>query len=138
MTQPGFVAERGDDYLRDVDPDDLPHLYPCRSLLDAGITVMGSTDAPYTSPDPWRAIAAAVVRRTPSGAALGEAERLPPRRALELFGHDPLRPGSLRRVAVGQPGDLCLLAAPLDVALGTLPDVEVVATICLGRVAWCS
>ena len=79
VTQPGFVAERGDDYLRDVDPDDLPHLYPCRSLLDAGITVMGSTDAPYTSPDPWRAIAAAVARRTPSGAALGEAERLAPR-----------------------------------------------------------
>ena len=138
VTQPGFVAERGDDYLREVDPDDLPHLYPCRSLLDAGITVMGSTDAPYTSPDPWCAIAAAVARRTPSGAALGEAERLSPRRALELFSHDPLRPGRLRRVAVGQPADLCLLAAPLDVALRTLPDVEVVATICRGRVAWCS
>jgi predicted amidohydrolase YtcJ len=138
VTQPGFVAERGDDYVHDVDPDDLPHLYPCRSLLDAGLTVMGSTDAPYTSPDPWRAVAAAVARRTSSGAVLGAAERLAPRPALELFGHDPLRPGTLRRVAVGQPADLCLLAGPLDAALRALPDVEVVATICRGLVAWSS
>ncbi|HEX4981853.1 MAG TPA: amidohydrolase family protein, partial [Ilumatobacteraceae bacterium] len=33
VTQPGFVFERGDDYLDEVDPEDRPFLYPCRSLL---------------------------------------------------------------------------------------------------------
>lgn len=39
VTQPGFVHERGDRYLVEVDAEDLPHLYPCRSLIEAAITV---------------------------------------------------------------------------------------------------
>ena len=52
VTQPNFVAERGDRYLAEVDADDQPHLYPCRSLLDAGVGVGGSTDALFGDPDP--------------------------------------------------------------------------------------
>src|SRR5207237_153998 len=59
VTQPAFVAERGDDYLADVEPDDRPHLWPCAGLLRAGIAVGGSTDAPFGPADPWQAIAAA-------------------------------------------------------------------------------
>ena len=111
VTQPGFVAERGDDYLRDVDADDLPHLYPCRSLLDDGIPVAGSTDAPYTGADPWRAVAAATTRRTAEGHVVGPGEAVPARRALGLFLGDPHDPGGpARRVAPGEPADLCLLA----------------------------
>jgi predicted amidohydrolase YtcJ len=75
VTQPGFVAERGDDYRRDVDPADQASLYPCRSLLDAGVGVAGSTDAPYSHPDPWRAVVAATTRTTSSGVVLGGDER---------------------------------------------------------------
>ena len=49
---------------------------------------------------------------------LGADERIPARRALDLFLaplDDPAGPP--RRVAVGAPADLCLLAEPLDVAL---------------------
>jgi hypothetical protein len=59
-----------------------------------------------------------------------------PRDALALFLDDPLRPGVPRTVAPGQPADLCLLAAPLDQALGRLPDVEVACTVRAGRVVW--
>ncbi len=52
VTQPGFVAERGDAYLAEVDPEDLPDLWPCASLLDAGVALGGSTDAPFGHPDP--------------------------------------------------------------------------------------
>ena len=55
VTQPGFVAERGDDYLRDVDPGDRADLWRCATLRAAGIPVGGSTDAPFGHPDPWRA-----------------------------------------------------------------------------------
>ncbi|HXC78762.1 MAG TPA: amidohydrolase family protein, partial [Candidatus Acidoferrum sp.] len=39
VTQPGFIAERGDGYLRDVEPHEIPNLYRCRSLLRAGIAL---------------------------------------------------------------------------------------------------
>src|SRR5439155_12888916 len=68
VTQPGFVAERGDQYLRDVDADDVAHLYRVRSLLDAGVAVAFGTDAPYGSADPWRVIRAAVDRGAPRSA----------------------------------------------------------------------
>ncbi len=123
VTQPGFVAERGDEYLAEVDPDDVPHLYPCRSLIDAGVPVMGSTDAPYTRPDPWAAIAAAVGRTTRAGAVVGPGERVTPAQALRLFTQDPLHPGRDRTVEPGAPADLCLRS-----------DGEVRATVRAGEV----
>jgi predicted amidohydrolase YtcJ len=118
VTQPGFVAERGDDYLDDVEPEDRPHLWRCGSLLAAGVAVAGSTDAPFGHPDPWRAIAAAVDRRTPRGEVLGRDDRLAPLDALQLFLTPLERPGGVpRRVVVGMPADLCLLDRPLTTAL---------------------
>lgn len=134
VTQPGFVAERGDEYLRDVDADDVPHLYRCRSLLDVGVAVAGSTDAPYSAPDPWAAMRAAVSRRTPSGAVLGAGERVTPEVALRLFLGDLHDPGGPSRVVrVGAPADLCLLAHPLATVLERLDADDVVATLCQGR-----
>lgn len=134
VTQPAFVAERGDDYARDVDVDDLPHLYRIRSLLDAGVPVAGSSDAPYTAPDPWAAMRAAVHRTTPGGLVLGPDERVPPAVALGLFLGAPHDPGGpARRVAVGAPADLCLLAHPLAATLERLDARDVVATIRGGR-----
>ncbi|HEX6567820.1 MAG TPA: amidohydrolase family protein, partial [Acidimicrobiales bacterium] len=135
VTQPGFIAERGDDYARDVDPDDLPVLYPCRSLLDDGIPVALSTDAPYGDADPWRAVAAAARRTTPGGTLLGPGERLPPRRALTLFTGDPHRPGGPpRTVARGSPADLCLLDVPLAAALAAVVEASrVPRVVCIAR-----
>jgi predicted amidohydrolase YtcJ len=134
VTQSAFVAERGDDYLADVDPDDRPYLWRCAGLLRAGIPVGGSTDAPFGPPDPWQAIAAATTRRTPAGHVLGEDERLDPRRALDLFLGPPGAPGGPpRRIAVGTPADLCLLAAPLNEALQTPSAGLVLATVRAGH-----
>src|SRR5207244_13126018 len=85
VTQPAFVAERGDDYLADVEPDDRPHLWPCAGLRRAGIAVGGSTDAPFGPADPWQPIAAAPTRRPPAGHILGPPERLAARRAPPLI-----------------------------------------------------
>jgi len=134
VTQPAFVAVRGDDYLADVEADDRPHLWPCAGLLRAGVPVAGSTDAPFGPADPWQAIAAAVARRTPSGLLVGADERLAPRRALDLFLGRPGAPGGPpRRVTPGAPADLCLLAAPLEAALRAPSADLVVATVRAGR-----
>jgi predicted amidohydrolase YtcJ len=134
VTQPTFVAERGDDYLADVEPDDRPHLWPCAGLLRAGIAVGGSTDAPFGPADPWQAIAAAVERRTAAGRILGPDERLEARRALDLFLGPAAAPGGPpRRVVPGAPADLCLLAVPLDEALRAPSASLVAATVRAGR-----
>jgi predicted amidohydrolase YtcJ len=134
VTQPAFVAARGDDYLADVDADDRPYLWPCAGLLRSGIAVGGSTDAPFGPADPWPAIAAAVNRRTPSGEVLGADERLDARRALDLFLGLPGAPGGPPRpVAPGAPADLCLLAAPLEEALRSPSASLVAATVRAGR-----
>jgi predicted amidohydrolase YtcJ len=112
VTQPHFPVERGREYATDVDADDRPHLYRCRSLAEAGIPVAAGTDAPFGSSDPWAVMRAAVER--------GNGEGLEPRAALALFSGEPGLPGRPRRVAVGADADLCLLSGTLRDALDLL------------------
>ena len=58
VTQPGFVAARGDDYLRDVEERDREWLYRCDGFDRGGVPLGGGTDAPYGDADPWQAIRA--------------------------------------------------------------------------------
>ncbi|HEU4842168.1 MAG TPA: amidohydrolase family protein, partial [Ilumatobacteraceae bacterium] len=135
VTQPSFVAARGDQYRRDVDAADGPDLWRCGSLLAAGIGVAGSSDAPYGDPDPWRAVVAARDRLTPTGAVLGAGERITAARALDLYLaplDDPA--GRPRRVAPGAPADLCVLTVPLAAALADPSTTHVRATIRAGVV----
>ena len=134
VTQPAFIHERGDRYAAEVAPQDLPDLYRLQSLLEAGVPVAASSDAPYASPDPWAGIAAAVGRRSAGGLSLGTAERVSPARALGLYLEDPAAPGRApRRVEPGAPADLCLLRTPRRDALAA-PDAGLVrATLAAGR-----
>ena len=135
VTQPAFVSERGDQYVTDVDPADLPHLYRCRSLREAGIPVAASSDAPYTRTDPWAAMRAAATRRTAAGRVVGPLEAVSPLEALQMYLGHPDRPGGEpRRVAVGAPADLCLLDGPLPTEVHHLRADRVGTTIVAGSV----
>jgi predicted amidohydrolase YtcJ len=135
VTQPNFVAERGDDYLAEVSPEDQDHLWPCASLLNAGLPVGAGTDAPFGRPDPWAMIHAAATRRSSSGAEIAPAERVSARVGLGFLLSDSVRPGGdPRRIEVGAPADLCLLHGPLEIALSELPTNPVRATIAAGMV----
>lgn len=128
VTQPGFLADRGHDYVRDVDAEDLPHLYPYAGLLAAGVDVLPSSDAPYGPLDPWAVVRAAV------GRTIVPQERVPAATVLEGY----LRDGDLRprSIAVGSAADLVLLHLPLAQALRA-PDRSLVrATWIAGRRAW--
>lgn len=129
VTQPAFVHARGDRYLAEVEPDDVPHLYRCGSLLDAGVGVGGSTDAPFGPDDPWLAIATAADRRTRTGQVVGAEEAIAARIALDRFLSPLDDPGGPpRRVVPGAPADLCLLASPLAPVLAAPADARVRAT----------
>ncbi|MEU9291180.1 amidohydrolase family protein [Streptomyces sp. NPDC048275] len=118
VPQPGFLADRGDDYARDVSVDDQPDLYRCRSLTDAGIPLALSSDAPYGPLAPWIVIAAAVHRTTPLGGVLTPEETLTPAAALDAYLGPLENPGGPpRRVRSGEPADLVLLHAGRATAL---------------------
>ena len=131
--QPHFVHERGDRYLLDVEPRHLGDLYRLASLNAAGIALAGGSDAPFASADPWEAMAAAVSRQTRGGLVFGAAEALMPEQALELYFAAPGDLTLRRRLAVGQPADLCLLTRPWAKARGVLSSDLVRATIIAGR-----
>jgi len=129
VTQPGFIHERGDQYLDAVEPAEHASLYRCRALLAQGIPLAGSTDAPYGNPDPWAAMRAAVRRASRSGIAIGAAERLTPEQALALFTSRADDPGGAsRRLAVGEAADLCLLDRGWEEARRRLRSEDVRAT----------
>lgn len=133
VVQPHFIAERGDDYLRDVDSRHHGELYRLRAFLDAGVALAAGSDAPFGRPDPWRAMAAAVSRQTPSGVTIQAGEALTAEEALTLYLADPEDLTRQRAIMPGASADLCLLDRPWTEARGTLSAERVAATWISGR-----
>ena len=135
VSQPHFIAERGDRYLRDVPPADHSALYRLAAFARAGVVLAGGSDAPFGSADPWAAMRAAVSRRTADGAVIGADEALDAEAALALFLADPLDLGRQRRIAPGELADLCLLSLPWHQARERLKSADVSATWVAGSIA---
>ena len=133
VSQPHFVAERGDIYRADVEPELQPLLYRLSALRDAGVTLAAGSDAPFGGPDPWASMAAAVSRRTRDGHLIGEVEALTPEEALDLYLRAPDALERRRRVEVGAPADLCLIDRPWARAREALAEVRVRAAWVDGR-----
>jgi predicted amidohydrolase YtcJ len=116
VVQPGFVVS--DHWLRErLGAERARWAYAFRSLLDAGVPLAGSSDAPYDAPDPWRAMRAAVERQDRLGRSANPSpyEALPVPQALGLFtegAHRALGLVSNGRLEPGSPADLVVLAAP--------------------------
>ncbi|MFZ4605592.1 MAG: amidohydrolase family protein [Caulobacter sp.] len=137
VTQPHFIAERGDSYRTSLGADEIPWLYRVRSLIDAGVPLAAGSDAPYGRPDPWASMQAAVDRRTAAGICLGEGERLSAEAALALYTSPPDDPGGApRRLAVGAVADICLLDRSWARACQALAEVEVRITLKAGVPVW--
>jgi predicted amidohydrolase YtcJ len=136
VTQPNFVAERGDQYLAEVPGAEHGQLWRVASLLNAAVPVALSTDMPFGHGDPWTAMRAAVYRTTPSGAVLNANERVSALKALTMFLGRWDQPGRARSVETGQPGDLCVLTEPPATALAELDAGMVAATIIGGELVY--
>ena len=136
VTQPNFVAERGDQYLTDIPAEEQHELWRLATLLGAGVKVALSTDMPFGGDDPWATMRAAVHRTTAAGAQLGPEECVTAREALTMFFGSAGAPTDLRSIAKGQPGDLTLLAAPPAQVLEELDSQMVAATVVAGEIVF--
>jgi predicted amidohydrolase YtcJ len=136
VTQPNFVAERGDHYLDEIPAAEHDQLWRVASLLQAGVPVALSTDMPFGDGDPWAAMRAAVHRTTPGGRILSGRECVSAQAALTMFLGRPDHPTRTRTVAPGEPADLCVLTVPPDTALAELDAEMVAATVISGEIAY--
>lgn len=123
VTQPGIWARRSEEFLAETPPYAHHRLWRYRTLLDHGVRVAISSDAPYGCADPWQVIHAAATRPVLPG---GRDERVPPSTSLATMLTEAGEPaGRPRTVHVGAPADLVLLRAPMR---RVVDDLELSAT----------
>lgn len=129
-----FLHELGRNFRASLPEEWIDRTYPIRAMLDAGLTVALSSDAPVVeSDDPLLGMSAAVTRRTAEGETLAPRQAITAAAALRAYtmggatasGDDANR-GSL---TAGKWADLAILSAnPLTVPPEELPGVRVEQT----------
>ncbi len=146
VTQPSFVYHNGDRYLRQVPEKELPHLYPLRTLLEAGVLVAAGSDAPVAPPGPLAGLVGAVRRLSSGGAAVAPGQAVSVEEALAMHtraaayaAFDEPERGSL---CAGKRADLVLLSGlrveRAGYVLSEKPTgaLTVEMTVVGGEIAW--
>ncbi len=141
VTQPGFLWHHGRRYLAEIEPEQHPWLYRVQSLLEHGIPVAGSSDAPVIPPRPLEGVAAAATRQTPDGRTIGPAERVSVEHALWLFTQGAAwacgMEAELGSITPGKLADLVVLNAdPTQVNPTEVRHIAPRMTIVGGAVRW--
>ena len=100
VTQPNFVAERGEQYTRDVDPDDLAHLWRCATLPSRGRAGRRRHRRPVRPPRPLARDQGGRRASDPGG---GRARPRREDRSDRCAPAVPRQPGDARRPAAADP-----------------------------------
>lgn len=85
VTQPVFILEYGDGFIRHLGLERCQLTYPFRSFIEKGIRPVFSSDCPVSSFQPLKSIQAAVTERTGSGASYALEEAVTVEEALTFF-----------------------------------------------------
>ncbi len=131
VSQPAFVSERGDRYLKLVPPEVRSALYAFRALTAAGVALAASSDAPVTAPQPLASVAAAVDRTAASGRQVSVEQAVTASEAARWWtagaAHAAFLEGERGALRPGLRADLVLLPAdPSCASPGELRTMRVV------------
>jgi predicted amidohydrolase YtcJ len=142
VTQPIFLDELGANFKAFIPGSLESRVYPIRSMLDAGLTVAFSSDAPVVSDDsPLAGIQAAVLRRTREGECMPPDQAVTAEEALYAYtvgsatvaGEEHAR-GSIQS---GRWADLAVLSAdPTAVEPETIRSIVVEQTYLAGKLVY--
>jgi len=141
VTQPLFIGDFGDPLLQGfAGRAGAEDYFRMRSLLAAGIPLVGSSDRPVAAGSPLRGIQEMVERTTADGVVFGANERLTPAEALASYtaagaraAHCEERWGTLSPRLLA---DLVVLSDdPTTVPVERIGSIEVLATVVGGRAA---
>ena len=137
-----FIHSLGRNFRNYLPEAFLPRTYPIRAMLDAGVRVALSSDAPVVEDDnPLVGMMAAITRLDKEGHAIAPEQAIEAREA--LYGYtmggavasgDERNRGSIE---VGKWADLAVLSGdPLAVPPEALPDITVDLTLVGGQIAF--
>ncbi len=141
VSQPPFIYYSGERYLAQVPAGSQQWLYPFKSLLDAGIIVAASSDAPVVPYNPLMGIYASITRRTEYGRTVLPAEAVSLGQALAMY----TRNGALASLeekikgtlASGKLADIVMLSAdPLRSSPEQIKEIGVEMTILGGEIVY--
>lgn len=135
----GFMYDLGDAYIANRGAEAMAHMWPHRSLIDAGVPAPGHSDAMIVRANPFTALYAMVARRTDTGGDLDASQAVTRQEALAAYttlgawsGREEADKGSLD---VGKLADVVVLdrdyfACPVE----EIAQVEVDLTVIGGEV----
>jgi predicted amidohydrolase YtcJ len=140
VTQPCFIYASGDRYLQTMPAGELEHLYPVRSMLEAGMAVGAGSDFPIADPNPLIGIYAAVTRLTEGIAALPQ-QRIGVMDALRIHTIDAaaaaFQEGEKGSLTPGKLADIVMPSEnPLEAAPEQIKDIQILMTVLGGKVIW--
>ena len=136
-----FLDELGKNFIKYLDEDYLNQCYPVQSVLQHGILMALSSDAPVVKNfNPVKGIEAAVTRKTSEGQRIAPAESISMSAALKAYTNSAAhisgeaRYGSLQ---VGKLADFILLNKhPLSLAAEEINSLKVLQTFVDGKQVW--
>ena len=139
--QPVFFGELGDGFLEAFSPERAHQLYPFKSMLQAGLTLGGSSDCPVADLDPRMGLRGAVLRQSSSGETLGSDEALTMDEAIRLYtrgsaylSFDEALNGTIEP---GKRADFTVMAEdPREVTPEEVQDIPFVMTVVDGEIVW--
>jgi predicted amidohydrolase YtcJ len=137
VVQPFFMYDLGDTMAAVAPPRPI-EVMPFRRMLDAGVTLAGSSDYPVSGFDVLAAVKAAVTRRSQSGETLDAGQAIAVEDALRAYTQgSALALGvadEVGTVAPGKQADLVVLSEnPLDADPERIDEIEVLETYRAGR-----
>jgi hypothetical protein len=141
-TQPIFLDELGANMLRCVPESLLDRIYPFRSMLDLGLKIAFSSDAPVVRNDaPLKGIEAAVTRRTAEGEAILANQAITPSEALFAYTQGAATVagagGTRGSIQPGRWADFAVLSAnPLTTPIEAISAIRVEQTYLAGTLVY--
>lgn len=139
ITQPGQLYEAGDDLIANYGVERARRLYPLRSILDAGIPAVVSTDAFVQSYKPLDAISGAVNRVSWKGDDLGADERITVLEAVRAYtlsaARSVFQEAHKGSIEAGKTADLTLIGGQLlDVPTEDISKLPIEMTVIDGKI----
>jgi predicted amidohydrolase YtcJ len=139
IMQPAFFWEFGDGYIANYGQERADTMFPARSLLAAGVPVVGSSDAPVTHHAPLFGIEQALTRATMAGQVCGADERVDLTTAIRMHtihgAHASFEEAHKGSLEPGKLADLVLLSDDIArVPVKDLRHLPVAMTVVGGEV----
>lgn len=141
VSQPIFIREYGDGFIRHLGRERTALTYPFRSLLDAGLPLVFSSDCPVSAYEPLKSVQASVEEMTGSGTPYAPGEAITAREAIRCYTvHGAIAGFAEDRVGSIRPGYLAdftiLDADPAGVERDAIDAIPVRATVIGGDIVY--